>query len=337
MNLWDVRTLRKIESFRAVPASVGTVSFGAGGRTLLVAGNGPGPWPGHGYLRIWSLGPKPRLLRELHGIPHYTWATFSPGGRIVAATGGPLSNPRGQVPGALGDGLVAEWNAATGKLLARPMLLRGGGEAIDVAFAARGTAVVVNQLSNKAAVLDPARRKVLAHWNGSPTAQYMLGAAISPDGTRVATADLEGYLRVWDAATGKPALPGIRRRRTTCTPSPGAATGRGWSPPAARHGAPLRREQRPADRHADSGAGSRPRHYAQLPPLRNLLAGRADDRGHRHHRPGMALPRHRRRLGNLRLPAGEPAADPRRVVAVPAQPPIPAGLPTLRSQGTDQA
>jgi WD40 repeat protein len=38
----------------------------------------------------------------------------------------------------------------------------------------------------------------------------MLGAALSPDGTRVATADTEGYLWVRDAATGKPVLPAIR-------------------------------------------------------------------------------------------------------------------------------
>jgi WD40 repeat protein len=210
VNLWNVRTLRKIESFRALPASVGAVSFGAGGRSLLVAGDRPGPWPTRGYLRIWSIAPKPRLLRELTGIPHLTWATFSPGGGIVAATGGPLTNPVGAVHGAVGDGLVAEWNSSTGKLLARPTPLRGGGEAIDVAFAAHGTTVAVTQLGNKAAVVDPAHRRILARWNGSPTAQYMLGAALSPDGTRVATADLEGFLRVWNAATGKQVLPGIR-------------------------------------------------------------------------------------------------------------------------------
>jgi WD40 repeat protein len=38
----------------------------------------------------------------------------------------------------------------------------------------------------------------------------MLGAALSPDGTRVARADLEGYLRVLNAATGTPVLPAIR-------------------------------------------------------------------------------------------------------------------------------
>src|SRR5215471_2866841 len=48
-------------------------------------------------------------------------------------------------------------------------------------------------------------RMPLARW-----VMQLLGAALSPDGTRVATADLEGYLRVLNAATGKPVLPGIR-------------------------------------------------------------------------------------------------------------------------------
>jgi WD40 repeat protein len=42
----------------------------------------------------------------------------------------------------------------------------------------------------------------------------MLGAALSPDGTRVATADLEGWLRVLDATSGKLVLPAIRAAAT---------------------------------------------------------------------------------------------------------------------------
>jgi len=209
VNLWDVRSLRKIASFRAVPGAVAAVSFGADGQSLLVGGDS-NTNPMQGYLRVWRLRPRPRLVRELPGLGRITWATLSPDGKIVAATGPPLNNPGGLAHAARSDGLVAEWNSATGKLLARPTLLRGGGEAIDVAFAARGTTVAVTQLGNKAAVVDPAHRKILARWNGSPTAQYMLGAALSPDGTRVATADLEGFLRVWNAATGKQVLPGIR-------------------------------------------------------------------------------------------------------------------------------
>jgi WD40 repeat protein/DNA-binding SARP family transcriptional activator len=208
VNVWDVHSLRRVESFRAVPAAVAAVSFGAGGRSLLVAGDSLTK-PRHAYLRIWRLRPKPRLVRELHGLSRYTWATFGPDGKTVATTGAPRSNPGG-LAGARGDGLVAEWYAATGKLVASPTLLRGGGEAIDVAFPARGTIVAVTQLGNKAAVVDPAHRKVLAHWNGSSTAEFMLGAAFSPDAKRVATADLEGYLRVWDAASGKQLFPAIR-------------------------------------------------------------------------------------------------------------------------------
>ena len=160
VNLWDVRSQRKIASFRAVPGAVAAVSFGADGQSLLVAGDNIAKSV-HGYLRIWRLRPRPRLLRELQGgLPGYTWASFSPDGKTVAATG-PLTLA-GLAAQARADGLVAEWNASTGRLLARPTLLRTGGEAVDGAFAARGTTVAVAQFGNKATVVDPAVGKILA-------------------------------------------------------------------------------------------------------------------------------------------------------------------------------
>jgi len=207
VNLWDARSLREIRSFRAVPGVVTAVSFSQDGRSLLVAGDSISQHF-QGYLRIWRLHPTPRLLLELHGLPGYTWATFSPDGKTVAATGSLITGNVAAL--ARADGFVAEWNSSTGQLLASPTLLRGGGTAIDVTFAARGTTVAVTQLGNKVALVDPARGKVLARWNGSGTALYMFSAALSPDGSRVATADLEGYLRVLNTATGRPVLPDIR-------------------------------------------------------------------------------------------------------------------------------
>src|SRR5262249_1004737 len=125
------------------------------------------------------------------------------------------------------DGLVAEWSSSTGKLLAKPMLLPGGGAASGGSFSPRGPIVVVTQFGHPASVLHPARPKDLSRWNGSPTAQSLLGTALSPDGTRVATADLEGYLWVRDAATGKPLLPGIRA-------SASYVYSVGWSPDGTR-------------------------------------------------------------------------------------------------------
>lgn len=161
-------------------------------------------------MGIWRLGPTPRLLRKLRGLPIYTWALFSPDGKIVAATG-ELPSQLGGVDGSngnKGDGLVGEWDAATGRLLAAPTRIPGGGAADFVAFGARGTTVAVSQFGDMAAVVDPARRKVLAHWRSSK-AQLTVGAALSPDGTRVATTDFDGLLHVWDARTGKAVLPPI--------------------------------------------------------------------------------------------------------------------------------
>src|SRR5439155_25578560 len=130
-----------------------------------------------GYLEIWRLRPEPRLIRTLGGHSRkFTWATFSPDGTVVAATEVSRNHPGGLPNGGKGNGLVAEWNAATGKSLARPTLLRGGGEAVDVAFAAHGTTVAVAQLGKWAAVVDPARRKVLSHWRAS--SWYVFGAAL---------------------------------------------------------------------------------------------------------------------------------------------------------------
>jgi WD40 repeat protein len=227
VNLWDSRSLRRLQSFRAGPGVVAAVSFSPDGRSLLVAGD-TNSRPPRGYIGIWSLYPTPRLVHRLNGLPIYTWASFSPDGKVVAATGGSPSQIGGQSESNAnkGDGLVAEWDAASGRLLAKPTHISGGGVADDLSFAARGTTVAVSQFENMAAVLDPARRKVLAHWKDS-SSELTVGVALSPDGRRVATTDFDGFLHVWDASTGKSLLPRIRASEVD-------ATAVNWSPDGSR-------------------------------------------------------------------------------------------------------
>lgn len=224
VNLWDTRSLTKLQSFRAGPGAVGAVSFGADGRTLLVAGDTTDTEPRRGFLGIWRLGKRPREVHKLHGLPFYTWAAFSPDGRTVAASGAVPGNSLAEE--LKGKGLVAEWNAATGRLLAPPTHIPKGGDAVNVTFAHRGTRIAVAQLGNRVAVVDPVHRKVLGDWKDS-SAELTLGAALSPNGARVATVDFDGFLHVWGASTGKPILPPIKT-------SENDADSVNWSPDGTR-------------------------------------------------------------------------------------------------------
>jgi WD40 repeat protein len=223
VNLWDTRSLAKIASFHAGSWAVGAVSFSADGRSLLVAGDTETE-PRRGFMGIWRLSKTPRELHKLQGLPFYTWAAFSPDGKTVAASG---TAPRNSLAEALkGSGLVAEWSAATGRLLAPPTRIPKGGEAVDVTFARRGTTVAVAQLGNRVAVVDPVHQKVLGDWKDS-SAELTLGSALSPNGTRVATTDLDGFLHVWNAATGTPAFPAIKTSESD-------ADSVNWSPDGSR-------------------------------------------------------------------------------------------------------
>jgi WD40 repeat protein len=222
VNLWDTRSLRRLASFQAVPGFVVAVSFGAGGRTLLVAGDRLGQKP-RGWLRIWRLGPKPAIAHELTGGPPlYTWATFSPDGRYVAAVG---STPAGLSAPYKVDGLVTEWSGS-GRLLSPTMRLTGGGLAIDASFAGHGPRVAVTELDNRVAVVDPTHHAIVARWRASHTLQAD-GAALSPGGQRVATVDFDGFLREWRAVNGRSILAPIRA-------SESSAWSVDWSPDGSR-------------------------------------------------------------------------------------------------------
>ena len=224
VNLWDAGSIRRLGSFQAFPGTVGAVDFGPTGQTLLVAGASLRPSP-RGWIEIWRLGFRPTLLHELDtGGLLMTQAAFSRQGRDVAAT---LITPA-QLGGdgmSHGGGIVGLWTA-DGRLASPLTRLSGGGVADDVAFGGHGTRVAVSQFGDRVAVVDPARRVVLARWRAS-TAELLTGAALSPDGTRVATADFDGVLREWRARDGHALVPPIRA-------SESALWSVNWSPDGTR-------------------------------------------------------------------------------------------------------
>jgi WD40 repeat protein len=194
VNLWDIKTLEKIRTFNAVPGLVVAVSFAPDGRSLLVAG--VDPFKQKASLRIWGIQGRPKLLQEMEpGIEAFTWATLSPDGKTVAATGRDFDGDLSK------GGQVAEWDAATGKLLAPPMEIDGGGP-VHVAFdPTGGTMVAIAAANGGTAILDPARNEVLKEW--TVEALYNTTVAFSPDGDLLATGDFNGLLRIWDWHAGE--------------------------------------------------------------------------------------------------------------------------------------
>jgi WD40 repeat protein len=222
VNVWSTRSLRRVASFGSGSGLVAAVSFSPGGRSLLVANDSGTIGDRHGRLAIWALDPAPHVVRALKGTTGaVNWAVFNPAGSIAAAAyEQPAESPTGDV------GIVAEWSARSGGLVAKPTVLRGGGVAVDLAFARHGTTVVVAEFKNRVAIVDPARTTLRASWKDS-AAEFSDAAALSPSGKQVATADLDGYLHIWNAQTGKPELPPIRAAEN-------ALNSVNWSPDGSR-------------------------------------------------------------------------------------------------------
>lgn len=205
--LWDTRTLRKKQTFAAVPGPVSAVAFGDHDRQLLVSGN---PSRGPAVLRIWRLGSHPGLMRSIPIDGLVTWAAWSPDGHTLAAT----------VARDKEHGFVSEWDAATGRLLGSTTTR--GGYPIDVAFAPHGTSLAIGESNLGAEVLDPARKTVESRMPISG-GLYTFGVAFSPDGKELATTDWNGTLDLRNARTGA---------RLATIPDPDQAPGASvaWSP-----------------------------------------------------------------------------------------------------------
>ncbi len=94
-----------------------------------------------------------------------------------------------------GDGTVAEWTAADLKLVRR---YRGAVGAVRVVAVLRGDTQFVSAGDDRTIrVWDRKSGAVAASWDAP---QPVFTLAVSPDGTRLATGDAAGGLRIWDIA-----------------------------------------------------------------------------------------------------------------------------------------
>ncbi|MFC7381721.1 NACHT and WD repeat domain-containing protein [Sphaerisporangium rhizosphaerae] len=257
VRLWSTTTGRLLGApLQVQPSgssgSVNTVAFSPDGKLMAT-------YATSGLVRLWNPATG-RLVRQfLSGAPSNSaeGMAFSPDGRLLAvadgnarlvrlwnpATGrqtgetlavnstvswyvnGLAFSPRGHVlAGAAGDGTVRLWDLDARRFVGQP--LRAGtvntfSVIYDLAFRGQGDLLAAISSDGLVRLWDPATGRQ----TGKPlqAGETSLGGslAISPDGTRLATAGISPsveyrqLVRVWNPVTGRPAGPWLQPAGTT--------------------------------------------------------------------------------------------------------------------------
>ncbi len=186
--VWDVAARRPHRTFKVNASNVRCVAFSPDGKTLA-AGSGlsSGPKEGVGaWLQLWEMDSGNELLNFKGHGGMVSGVAFSPDGKTLAS--------------ASGDATVKLWNTVTATEIRT--LDTHPGKVVRVAFSRDGKTV---------ALIPPHDGGPARIWDvGTGEARFTLpdsspvyGAAFSPDGKTLATANYNGMVRLWDPATGQ--------------------------------------------------------------------------------------------------------------------------------------
>jgi WD40 repeat protein len=180
VTLWDTTTARLVRSFEDGSLCVKTLAFSPDGNLMAVGGQDK-------LIRMWDVQ-KGKLRHTLKDHPGEVYQLcFSPDGKLLAS----------------GDSLdttVRLWNVESGQV--RRFWRSGQGYVSSLTWSPDGKRLVASASSNSILhVLDAQTGETLGRLNNP--GHSVRGTAFHPDGKTLATAGVEGVVRLWDMTTLK--------------------------------------------------------------------------------------------------------------------------------------
>ncbi len=207
-RLWDAVTGLPIgKIIEHQEGGVSAVAFSPEGKAVLTGG--------YYTARLWDAATGLPIGRPMKHDGSVSTVAFSPDGRMILT--GTMTNPRNTYAD-YSDGNVDEdeeielgwqdeheasvwlWDAASGRLLAKPLEHQAGVD--EVAFGRGGNSILVRNVDGMArlwnAAIGPQVGKPI-EWDGQVDA-----VAFSPNGRTIVTGNADGTARLWDASAGRP-------------------------------------------------------------------------------------------------------------------------------------
>ncbi len=204
VRLWDTTTGRELRAFNDAPGPAPEcVVFSPDSKTVATAERGEKDRT----IRLWDVATG-RELRQFHGALPTGALAFSPDGKILAAGASLEIGNRSRRTENLGQ--IQLWDVSSGQKVSR---LPGHVTWVSsLVFSADGKRLISSGGASMK-VWDVAAGKEVV-----PLAEHeewISSIAFSPDGRQLATSSLDGSIRLWEAATGKPGriFQGIGRER----------------------------------------------------------------------------------------------------------------------------
>jgi len=181
---WNLATMTRVASWRVHEGEVKSTAFSPDGQLIATRGE-------QGDVKVWQAGTH-REVRRFEIVreklaPSWNVLTFSPDGRMLAASGGSEKNSR-----------ICIWDVNSGRLL--PELDMPGDERVPAyAFSPDSKLLATAHWDNTARLWDLGSGKQRAIFKGH--VQAVLGVAFSPDSKTLATGGDDRKVKLWNIAT----------------------------------------------------------------------------------------------------------------------------------------